>query len=275
MEISLPEIRDLVVEYSATYGLKVIAALVILIVGKWLSRLLSNWLKRAMSRAGTDATLVSFVSNITYVALFAFTVVAALGQLGIQTASFVAIIGAAGLAIGLALQGSLSNFAAGVMLILFKPFRVGDFIEAGGTAGSVEEIKIFSTKLRSPDNKTIYVPNGQVYSGVITNYSEKETRRVDLVFGCGYEDDIKKAKDLLTSIVNQDPRILRDPAPTVAVLELADSSVNFVVRPWVKTSDYWAVHFDLHEQVKLRFDAEGISIPYPQQDVHMHHIKAA
>lgn len=275
MEFSIEELKELAITYGTQYGLKFVIAIVIFFIGKWLSRLFSNLLKRAMTRAGTEVTLVSFVGSITYMLLLAFTIVAALGHLGIQTASFVAIIGAAGLAIGLALQGSLANFAAGVMLIVFKPFKVGDYVEAGGTAGTVESIMIFSTKLATPDNKTIYVPNGQVYSDVIINYSEKPTRRIDMVFGCGYGDDVEKAKALLEKIVDDDPRVLADPAPTIALSELADSSVNFVVRPWVKAEDYWATRFDLHEQVKLRFDTEGLSIPYPQRDVHVHEIKAA
>ena len=275
MDLPFDLSMEQIVELVSTYGLKLLSAIVIFYIGKWLARRLSNLVSRMMERSGTDRTLVSFVGSLTYVGLFAFVVIAALAQLGIQTASFVAIVGAAGLAIGLALQGSLSNFAAGVMLILFKPFKVGDYVEAGGTAGTVEEIMIFSTKMTTPDNKTIYIPNGAVYGSTITNYSEKPTRRVDLVFGCGYGDDIQRVKALLHEIVAADDRILKEPAPTVALVELADSSVNFVVRPWVNAADYWGVYFDLHEQVKLRFDAEGLSIPYPQQDVHMHAVNAA
>jgi small conductance mechanosensitive channel len=202
-------------------------------------------------------------------------VLAALAQLGIQTTSFIAVIGAAGLAIGFALQGSLSNFAAGVMLIIFRPFKVGDFIEAAGTAGVVEEIMIFSTKLRSPDNKQLYVPNGSILSGTIVNYSAKNQRRVDLVFGCGYGDDIKKVKALLEAIVKENPLVLDDPAPTIGVLELGDSSVNFAVRPWVATPDYWDAYFQITEGVKQRFDEAGISIPFPQRDVHLLQNEAA
>jgi small conductance mechanosensitive channel len=192
----------------------------------------------------------------------------------VETTSFIAILGAAGLAVGFALQGSLSNFAAGVMLIIFRPFKSGDFIEAGGTIGVVEAIQIFNTVLRTPDNKMVIVPNSNITGGNITNYSAKEDRRIDMVFGIGYDDDLKKAKEILERLISEDSRILKDPAPTVAVSELADSSVNFVVRPWVKTSDYWAVYWDFTEKVKLTFDAEGISIPYPQQDVHMHQVAA-
>lgn len=185
------------------------------------------------------------------------------------------MVGAAGLAIGLALQGSLSNFASGVMLIIFKPFRAGDFVEAGGASGTVEEIQLFATQFRTGDNKVIHVPNGAIFGGNIVNYSARDTRRVDMVFGCGYGDDIIAAKQLLRSMLEEDPRVLADPAPTVAVLELADSSVNFAVRPWVKASDYWPLWFDMHEQVKLRFDAAGLNIPYPQADVHLHQSTAA
>jgi len=262
-------------EVVAAYGLKIIAAIIIFLIGKWLARLLSRVAGRAMRRAGTDEMLIKFVQGMTYAALLAFVILAALNQLGIQTTSFIAVIGAAGLAIGLALQGSLSNFAAGVMLIIFRPFKVGDYIEAAGTAGVVEEIMIFSTKLKSPDNKQLSVPNGSILSGIITNFSAKEQRRVDLVFGCGYGDDIKKAKSLLEDIVKSNPLVLEDPAPVVAVLELGDSSVNFAVRPWVKTPDYWDAVFQITETVKHRFDEEGISIPFPQRDVHLFKDQAA
>lgn len=214
--------------------------------------------------------LISFTSSIVYITLVAFVVIAAFGQLGIQTTSFIAIIGAAGLAIGLSLQASLSNFASGVIIIFFKPFKVGDFVEAGGVNGVVEGIKIFSTQLRTGNNKAIIVPNANITGGNIVNYSAKDERRVDLIFGIGYDDNIKLAKKILTDIVKKEKRILQDPEPVIAVSELADSSVNFVVRPWVKTEDYWGVYFDLTEAVKLTFDKKGISIPYPQQDIHMH-----
>ena len=260
---------EMVQALATAYGLKVIAAIVIFVIGKWLSRVLSRTVGKAMRRAQTDEMLVKFVVNLAYAALLAFVVLAALAQLGIQTTSFIAIVGAAGLAIGLALQGSLSNFAAGVMLIIFRPFKVGDFIEAAGTSGVVEEILIFSTKMKSPDNKQLYVPNGSILSGTIVNYSAKDQRRVDLVFGCGYGDDIKKAKALLEEIVTGNPLVLDDPAPTIGVLELGDNSVNFAVRPWVKTGDYWDAYFQITETVKQRFDEAGISIPFPQRDVHL------
>jgi small conductance mechanosensitive channel len=248
-------------------------AAVILFGGIWLAKQIKKYIVFIMEKRNIDALLASFTSNIAYVTLVAFVIIAALSQLGIQTTSFVAIIGAAGLAIGLSLQSSLSNFASGVMIIAFRPFKVGDFIEAGGIAGVVEGIQIFSTQMRTGDNKQIIVPNSNITGSNITNYSAKDTRRVDMVFGIGYDDDIKKAKDILTKLLEEDERILKDPTPVVAVSELADSSVNFVVRPWVKTDDFWNVKFDYTEAVKLTFDKEGISIPYPQQDVHLHKIE--
>ncbi len=253
----------------AEYGIKIVAAIAILIVGRWVARMLTGVFGRALTKAGTDETLVRFSKNLVYAALLAFVVLAMLGQLGIQTASFVAVIGAAGLAIGFALQGSLANFAAGVMLIIFRPFKVGDYIEAGGAAGTVEEIAIFNTVLKTPDNRQIFVPNGSITGGNIVNASANETRRVDMVFGCSYEDDVSKVKALLEELLRADERVLQNPAPTVAVAELADSSVNFTVRPWVKAADYWGLYFDLHETVKRRFDEAGFSIPYPQSDVHV------
>jgi small conductance mechanosensitive channel len=262
-------------DIALDYGPKVIAALVIFVVGKWIARFLSSIAGKAMTRAGVDPILVGFGRNMIYIALFAFVVLAAVNQLGIQTTSFIAVMGAAGLAIGLALQGSLSNFAAGVMLVFFRPFKVGDFIEAGGTTGVVEEILLFTTRLRTGDNKQVFVPNGKIIDDVIVNYSGNETRRVDMVFGCGYGDDLRKARAVLEQIIADDDRILSTPAPVVAVSELADSSVNFVVRPWVGRADYWAVLWDFHEQVKVRFDEAGLNIPFPQRDVHVHQINEA
>jgi small conductance mechanosensitive channel len=252
------------------YGLKVIAALAIFIIGKMIAKAVKAGIAKTMTKAKSDPILISFTTNMVYAALLAFVIIAALGQLGIQTTSFIAILGAAGLAIGLALQGSLSNFSAGVLMIIFRPFKQGDFIEGAGVAGIVEEVHIFNTVLRTGDNKTIIIPNDALMGGNIINYSTQPTRRLDLVVGIGYDDDIKKAKNILNELMANDERILKDPAPTLGLLELADSSVNFAVRPWVNSSDYWGVHFDLLESIKLRFDAEGISIPYPQQDVHLH-----
>jgi small conductance mechanosensitive channel len=256
-------------EWGGIYGPKIIAFLAILIIGRIVVGIITAILRKMMNRGGVDVTLSKFVSNLAKFALLTIVVIAALGALGIQTASFVAILGAAGLAVGLALQGSLANFAAGVLLIIFRPFKASDFVEAGGTMGSVEEIQIFNTVLKTPDNKQVIVPNAQITGGTITNFSAKDTRRVDLVFGIGYSDDIGKAKQTLEEILAADTRVLKEPAPTVAVSELADSSVNFVVRPWVKSADYWGVYFDLTEKVKKTFDQNGISIPFPQRDVHM------
>lgn len=252
-----------------TYALPLFWALLILILGRIVSRIVANVVGKMMTRGKVDVTLVKFCQSLTYIALMAFVVIAALDKLGVQTTSFAAIIAAAGLAIGLSLQGTLGNFAAGVMLMLFRPFKVGDFIEGGGTSGIVEEIQIFSTKMRTGDNKEVIVPNGQIIAGTITNYSAKETRRIDLVIGVGYQDDLKKVRSVLEDIISKEERILADPAVTIGVLELGDSSVNFAVRPWVKTGDYWPTLFDLQETIKMRFDAEGISIPFPQRDVHL------
>jgi small conductance mechanosensitive channel len=225
-----------------------------------------------MSKHGLDDMLVRLTQNTAYFALLAVVILAALEQLGINTTSAMAIFGAAGLAVGLAVKDSLSNFAAGVMIAFFQPFKLGHFIEAAGTAGTVKEVGMFNSTLLTPDNKQVIVPNRLVYNDTIVNYSAEETRRVDIVFGIGYEDDINKARGLIESVLAADERILKDPAPVVAVNELADSSVNFVVRPWVRGAEYWNVRFALMERIKLIFDENGISIPYPQQDVHMHQV---
>jgi small conductance mechanosensitive channel len=222
-----------------------------------------------MTKAKVDETLVRFVKDLCYVALLTFVIIAALANVGIQTASFIALIGAAGLAVGLALQGSLANFAAGVLMLIFKPIRVGDFVEAGGAKGTAKEIGIFTTVLSSPDNVRIIVPNSQVMGSTISNYTINGTRRVDMVIGVSYEDDLKKAKEVIEGVLATDERILPDPAPVVAVSALADSSVNFVVRPWVNVADYWGTYFDLTERIKVALDENGITIPFPQRDVHM------
>ena len=255
------------------YGLKIIAAIIVFIFGRWIAKLLKNVTQKVMTKKGVDATIISFLVNLIYIALMTFVVLAALGQLGIQTTSFIAVIGAAGLAIGLALQGSLANFAAGFLMIIFRPFKVGDLIEAAGVLGVVEEIQVFTTQLKTQDNKTIIIPNAKLTADNITNFTAKATRRVDLVCGIGYGDDIEKANKVLADILAQDERILKDPSPTIAVVELADISVNFVVRPWVKTADYWNVYFDTTENIKKRFDSEGINIPFPQRDVHLYEHK--
>ncbi|GJM25420.1 MAG: mechanosensitive ion channel protein [Phycisphaerae bacterium] len=257
------------------YGPSVIAAILTLVFGWILAGILTGMARRIMRRAKLEETLVGFACNIIRMGLLALVVITAIQKLGVPTTSFVAVIGAAGLAVGFALQGSLSNFAAGVMLIIFRPFKVGDFVEAGGTSGVIEEIAVFATTMRTGDNKRIIVPNSNITGGNVINYSANPTRRVDMVVGIGYDDDIKAAKDLLQSLIDADERILKDPAPTIAVSELADSSVNFVVRPWVNSADYWAVKFDMTERVKLAFDEKGISIPYPQTDVHVHQTSVA
>jgi small conductance mechanosensitive channel len=260
-------------ELLTVYGLKIIAAVIVLIVGRWVAKLLRTTTQKIMTKREADPTIISFVANLTYILLLTFVILAALGQLGIQTTSFIAIIGAAGLAIGLALQGALANFAAGFLMIIFRPFKVGDFIEGAGVTGTVEEIQMFTTQLKTPDNKTIIIPNAQVTAGNITNFSTKEIRRVDLVVGIGYGDDIDNAKKVIADLLTKDERILKDPPPTIGVVELADSSVNFAVRPWVKSEDYWDVYFDTTENIKKRFDAEGVTIPFPQQDVHLYEHK--
>jgi len=254
----------------ADYGLQVIGALATLIIGIWIAKLLAKSLGKVLNKREVDPILVKFLVSLAKVGLITFVIISAAAQIGIQTASFVAIIGAAGLAIGFALQGSLSNLAAGVMLIIFKPVKVGDYIEGGGAAGSVEAVGIFITTLLTPDNKVVYIPNSTLTGGNITNYSAKDTRRVDMVFGIGYSDDIDKAKKVIDEVLSADARVLKYPAPQIVVSELADSSVNFNVRPWVKTSDYWGLYFDTTEMIKKKFDEQNISIPFPQRDVHMH-----
>lgn len=245
-------------------------AAVILFAGIWIAGRLKSWVKNLMLGKNVDPMLASFLSSIAHVLLLAFIVIAALSKLGVQTTSLVAIIGAAGLAIGLSLQSSLSNFASGVMIIAFRPFNVGDFIDAGGVMGVVEGIQIFSTRMRTGDNKAIIVPNSNITGSTITNFSAKDTRRVDMVFGVSYSDDLKRTRQVLQELVDADERILEEPAPVIAVSELGDSSINFIVRPWVNSADYWQVYWDMNEAVKLRFDEEGISIPFPQRDVHMY-----
>jgi small conductance mechanosensitive channel len=256
--------------YIISWGINIVTAIVIYIIGKIIVGVLINVFGKVMARSKYDEMLIDFVKAILRVILMLFVIVASLNQLGADTTSLVAILGAAGLAIGLSLQGSLQNFAAGVMLLVLRPFKAGDFVDAGGDSGVIKSISIFTTVMTTPDNKEIIIPNGAIYGGNITNYSAKETRRVDMVVGIGYDSDLKKAKEILNEMVAADDRVLKDPAPTVAVAELADSSVNFVVRPWVATDDYWGVKFDFTEAIKLRFDAEGISIPFPQMDVHVH-----
>ena len=269
MEETFQKVYDLLM----LYGVKVIAAIAIFIIGRWVAKGFQSLTKKLMDKKNVDPTITGFVGNLTYMALLVFVIIAALSQLGIQTTSFIAILGAAGLAIGLALQGSLSNFAAGFLMLIFKPFKVGDYIEAAGVAGTVETIQIFTTTLQTPDNKTIIIPNSGVTNSNIVNYTVKGTRRVDMVFGISYEDDIEKAKQIMADVLGKDDRILKDPPMQIAVSELADSSVNFVVRPWANIENYWGIYFDAMENIKKAFDEAGISIPYPQQDVHMYEHK--
>jgi small conductance mechanosensitive channel len=254
-----------VIEWVSSSGISAVTALLILIFGIWASKILQNTTRRVMTKREIEPTLVKFGTNILYAVLVVFVVTAALNNLGIQTTSIIAVLGAAGLAIGLALQSSLSNFAAGVMILIFHPFRVGDFIDGGGVMGSVEELGIFSTHLKTPDNKSIFVPNGNLAGNNLTNFTRNETRRMDLVVGVGYSEDVRAVKEVLLQIIAEDDRILKDPAPKVAVLELADSSVNFAFRPWVSTAQYWDIYFDTMEKIKLRLDDEGIEIPFPQR----------
>ena len=263
---------DLIQTMLIPWAIKIGVALAIFIIGRWIAKWLTGVLRKVMAKSNMDDMLIQFLGNIAYTILLLAVVMATLDHLGIQTTSLLAVFGAAGLAIGLALKDSLGNFSSGVMIILFRPFKVGDLIEAGGATGVVEQVRMFATIMRSGDNREIIVPNSQIYGGTIVNYSAKETRRIDLVFGIGYGDDIAKAKQIMEGILQQDARILADPAPSIALGELADSSVNFNVRPWVKSGDYWPVRADLLEKVKLAFDANGISIPFPQQDVYMRQV---
>lgn len=260
---------DAVWLWVSAYSLNIIGAILIFIVGKWLSRRIANLLSKLLQKNNVDQTLVNFLSNLTYYSLIVLVVVAAAGRLGINTTSFLTIIGAAGLAVGLALKDSLANFAAGVMLVLFRPFTIGDVVSTAGITAKVESINIFNTHFCSPDNQLIIVPNGKIINDIITNINIKATRRIDLVVGISYSDDMAKTREILAGLAKADSRVLTDPAPTIAVAELADSSVNLVFRPWVKTADYWDVRFDLTEKIKNALDEAGISIPFPQQDVHL------
>ena len=263
---------EMITTYLIPWGLRIVSALAIFLVGRWIIKIVARFAKRMMQKAQVDKMLTAFAGNILYTVLLVVVIIAALDQLGIQTTSLLAVFGAAGLAIGLALKDSLANFSSGVMLIIFRPFKAGDTIEAAGISGVVEEVRIFSTILRTGDNREIIVPNSHIYSGPIVNLSARSTRRIDLVFGIGYEDDLLKAKQLIEAAFLADARILDNPAPVVNVAELADSSININARPWVKTPDYWTVRSDLLEKIKLSFDSNDITIPYPQRDVHMHKV---
>jgi small conductance mechanosensitive channel len=258
------------IELLMTYGPKFLLALVVLIIGLWIIKRVVKGTSKAMERGNAEPTLAKFVASLVSVGLKALLIISVASMIGIETTSFIAILGAAGLAVGLALQGTLANFAGGALILLFRPYKVGDWIDAQGVAGTVHAIQIFNTILKTPDNKTIIIPNGAISNGIITNNSTEPTRRVDFVFGIGYGDDIAKAKGIIERLIGADERALPDPAPQIVVSALADSSVNLTVRVWVNAPDYWGVFFDLTEKVKLAFDEEGVSIPFPQQDVHVH-----
>ncbi|QQD22727.1 mechanosensitive ion channel [Oceanospirillaceae bacterium ASx5O] len=273
MDMNLNELtvnsQMLIETYLLPWGSKILLALLIFIVGRMVARLTARGVGKALTSAHLDPILVNFAGAVVNTALLVLVVVFALSQLGLDTTSLVALVGAAGLAVGLALKDSLSHFAAGVMLIVFRPFKLGDYVEVGGVAGSVDKISIFSTRLKTPDNKVVTVPNGNIFGNTMTNYSEESTRRIDLVVSISYGSDLLKAKSLLDEIVGSHDKVLKDPAYRIAVSELADSSVNFIVRPWVNAADYWDVRFELLETIKLRFDAEGIEIPLPQMALHI------
>lgn len=256
------------------YGVNIISALIILFIGNLVVKAVANSVSKVLEKKKMDRAVVEFIHGLVRYLLFVIVLIAALGRLGVQTASVVAVIGAAGLAVGLALQGSLSNFAAGVLIVAFRPFKSGDYVEIGGVAGSVDSIQIFQTVLTTPDNKMVVVPNGSVIGSPITNYSRHNTRRIDLMIGVSYNADLQKTKALLTKICESDERVLKEPGVQVGVHTLADSSVNFVVRPWVKTAEYWDVYFDLMQEIKEGLDKEGIEIPFPQMDVHMNKVEA-
>lgn len=256
-------------KYLIPWGINLGFAILILFIGGLVSKGIIKIIRNLLNKSKIDTILIDFLVSISSAMLLLVVVIASLNQLGVHTTSLIALIGAAGLAIGLSLQNSLENFASGIMLITFRPFKVGDYVEAGGTAGSIEKINIFSTTMRTPDNKEVIVPNGQIYNDIITNYSVNDTRRVDMIFGISYEDDIKQAKNIIENIISSDSRILKEPAHVIAVGELADSSVNIFVRPWVSTADFWLVYYELNEKIKYALDSNGISIPYPQMDVHM------
>ncbi len=270
---SLNNIIETLEELGVQYGMKALGALAILIIGLWVARQIKKITVKLMLRSKVDNTLVSFVASLAHITMQVFVVISALDMLEIKTTQFIAMLGAAGLAVGLALQGSLSNFAAGVLMIIFKPFRVGELVDAGGVLGTVQEIGIFTTVINTLDNRKTIVPNAKLTSDNITNYSANNTRRVDLVAGISYGDDIDKARASIQAALAEVPGILQSPAPDIFVSEMADSSVNFAVRPWCKPSDYWAVYFGVTEAIKKRFDAEDITIPFPQRDVHLYEHK--
>ncbi|HSC69273.1 MAG TPA: mechanosensitive ion channel domain-containing protein [Cellvibrio sp.] len=270
IDIDKAEALAFYTKFIAPWSIKILLALLIFVIGQLVAKIIARVLGKVLSHTKLDNILVGFIQSLVNALLLVFVIVAALDQLGVNTNSVIAVLGAAGLAIGLALQGSLQNFAAGFMLLIFRPFKAGDYVEAAGTAGSIEKIGIFSTTMHTGDNKEVIIPNGSIYSGNIINYSKRPTRRIDMVFSIGYQDDIRAARDVIAAIINDEARILPEPAPLIAVGELAANSVNFFVRPWVKTEEYWDVKFALTEKIKLAFDANDISIPFPPIHTHSH-----
>ena len=271
MDFNLDEnLWNQLTELLSSFGISFFIALCILIIGRQAIKIIIKIISSALERSNTEDTVRIFVTTLLNTLLMIVVFIAAINQLGIQTTSIIAVLGAAGLAIGLALQGSLSNFAAGILIVIYRPYKVGDYIQADNHLGTVDDIQIFSTVLRTPDNKIVVVPNGSIMNGSIVNFSHQKERRIDIVIGCSYDDDIDKVKEVLADVLSKDERILKEPKPRIALSELADSSVNFIVRPWVKNSEYLDVLYSLLEEIKKRFDQEGISIPYPQSDVHIH-----
>jgi small conductance mechanosensitive channel len=275
-EASKPQqqhIFDTIQQFLATKGtdfaLNLLAAILIFVIGRWVSKLISTIIARVMTKAKVERLLVTFVQHMSYFAMLAFVIIAALDRIGIKLTAAIAVLGAAALAIAFALQGSLSNFAAGILMVIFKPFKVGDFIEAAGAQGTVQEIQVLTTVINSLDNVRIIIPNAQVTSGTIKNFTANDTRRIDLIIGVSYDDDLKKAKEVIENVLVSDKRILKNPAPTVAVCELGDSSVDFAVRPWVKPEDYWDVYFDVTEKLKVAIESNGLTIPFTQYDVNI------
>ena len=269
MDTSTEQLIETNLTLVSTWGLQVVGAIAVLIVGRWIAGLLRRGVTRGLERARVDATLVPFLAGITYYLALAVVLIAVLGLFGIETTSLVAVVGAAGLAVGLAMQGTLANFSSGMMLLVFRPFSKGDFVEVAGVKGSVQQIGIFTTTLSTPDNVRIIVPNSAVSGAIISNYSANDTRRNDMVFGVSYVDDLEKAEDAIRRVLAADSRVLKEPEPVVAVAELADSSVNFVVRPWCSKDDYWPLRFDLMRRVKDELESSGCSIPFPQRDLHI------
>ncbi len=267
---SLQHYSQKLIDLAVDYGPKLLLAILVLLIGLWIIKLVLKGTNRAMERSNMEISLRKFLSGFFGILLKVLLLISVASMIGIATTSFVAVIGAAGLAVGLALQGGLANFAGGVIILMFKPFKVGDFLEAQGYMGTVSEITIFTTILKTPDNKTVIIPNGALSNGSMVNFSTEPQRRVDMVFGIGYGDSIEMAKLVLKKLVDSDARIKKEPAPQIVVGELGDNSVNFNVRVWCDSADYWGIYFDTHEKVKIAFDESGISIPFPQRDIHLY-----